>query len=191
VNKYFAVLAICAMLLLSTTLAGCGDNGSTNDPVTSTNTTGEVTGIENGGGLLETIVIPKNLEISVTGRLMTVTWDSVPYASGYIIYTTSTGCGSGNKIVNTENKTATNHKGEEIKSEIAEKGITTNGSGFVTFTGETSFTICLMTDPQQENVPMATALTAKIMAVGDDNNYLDSAYSEIITLEKSDYLPQG
>ena len=148
--------------------------------------------LDNAESMPVTLAIPANLNVSAVGRLMTVTWDAVPHASGYIVHTASVGCGSGNRIVNTATKTAANHSEEETNSAVAEQGITTSGSGFVTFTGETSFTIWLMAesnDPQHENVPMANALTAKIMAISDDGNYIDSEYSGATTLEKADYLP--
>ena len=131
--------------------------------------------------------IPANLNISVVGRLMTVSWDAVENASGYIIQTTSAGCISGDRIVNTDAKTATNHAGAATNSAIAENGITNRGNGFVTFTGETSFTIWLMSETGSETEVMATSLTATILALGDDVSFADSGRSAAVTLAKANY----
>ena len=135
------------------------------------------------------LATPANLSISVAGRLMTVTWDAVDNASGYIITTSSTACGSGNRIVNTATGTATSHAGTATNSGTAENGITNRGNGFVTFTSATSFTIWLMPEAGSETNVMATSLSANIMAVGDGVAYTDSERSATVTLAKADYGP--
>ena len=132
------------------------------------------------------LAAPSNLSISVTGRLMTVTWDAVENARGYIIRTESPGCASGNRIINTATKTVTNHAGASASSGTAENGITNRGNGFVTFTGDTSFTIWLMAEAGSETEAMATSLTARAMAVGDGTA---SEYSTEVRLVRSDYAP--
>ena len=133
--------------------------------------------------------IPANLTISVTGRLMTVTWDPIENATGYIIHTTSEACGSGNRIVNTSTKTVTSHSGSETNSAVSTDPITDRGNGFVTFTGENSFTIWLMPQSGSRTSVMATALIANIIAVGDFVNYTDSEQSNTVRIDKADYLP--
>ncbi|MCL2043788.1 MAG: hypothetical protein FWG89_06590 [Treponema sp.] len=135
------------------------------------------------------LVTPDNLSISVTGRLMTVTWNAVDNARGYIIHTTSPGCGSGNRIVNTATSTVTSHTGVTTNSSSAVNGITDRGNGFVTFTGETSFTIWLMPETGSETEVMANSLIANIAAVGDGVTYTDSGQSNDVTLNKADYQP--
>ena len=135
------------------------------------------------------LAIPANLQISVTGRLMTVTWNAVNNARGYIIHTTSVGCGSGNRIVNTATNTVTSHTGAEVSSAVYANGIIDRGNGFVTFTGTTSFTIWLMPETNSETEAMASSLIANIVAVGDGINYTNSPQSSNITLNKADYLP--
>ena len=131
--------------------------------------------------------IPANLSISVNTRLMTVTWDAVENASGYRIYTTSVGCPSGNRIVDTVTKTATDHNGTPTNSDTAAEGITDRGNGFVTFTGETSFTIWLMAVSGSQTEPMPSSLTARVMALFDGTDFTNSVFSEIVTIHKIDY----
>ena len=133
------------------------------------------------------LAVPDNLNIYVTGRLMTVTWDPVANASGYIIRSGSMGCLSANRIVNTVTRTATTHAGDAIDSSVAEHGITDKESGFVTFTGETSFTIWLMPEVDSETEVMAASLGAYIIAVGDRRNYSDSERSASAIINKADY----
>ena len=157
--------------MLSVSLIGCFRSGSNNAPPPGP----------------AQLAVPANLNISVTGRLMTVTWDAVNHASGYIINTKSAGCGSGNRIVNTATKNVTTLTGTATNSETAENGITNRGNGFVTFTGATSFTIWLMPEAGSETEVMAASLTAEIMAVGDGVTYTDSGYSSEAILNKADY----
>ena len=135
---------------------------------------------------------PENLKIVVVGRLMTVTWDAVSNASGYIIITESAGCGSGNRIVNTATKSVTNLTGAETFSETNNIPVIDKGNGYVTFISDTSFTIWLMPATDSTTEAMATSLTAKIMAVGKvagDNEYFDSNYSPVVTILKENYSP--
>ena len=136
------------------------------------------------------LAAPANLSVSVTGRLMTVSWDAVDNASGYIIHTASAGCTSGNRIVNTADKTVTNHAGARTNSRTAETGITIGGNGFVTFTGATSFTIWLMAETDQDDPNdevMTRSLTVKAMSVGDGADHLNSGYSTSVTINKDNY----
>ena len=140
-----------------------------------------------GGTQLPT---PANLNISVVGRLMTVTWDPVPNATGYIINVTSAGCATGNRIANTETRMATNHAGTTTRSAISPTPITA-ADGFITFTGETSFTMWLMANspaPQHAHIPMPTSLTARIMAIGR-GSYRNSEYSAPVTLNRAGFRP--
>ena len=127
------------------------------------------------------LAAPSNLSISINGRLMTVTWDAVDNARGYIVQTTSVGCVTGNRIVNTATRTVTNHAGNVTNSASARNGITNRGDGFVTFTGDTSFTIWLMAETGSSTEAMPTALAARAMAVGNDTA---SEYSAEVRLVK-------
>ena len=135
------------------------------------------------------LAVPSNLRIIVRGRLMTVSWNAVENASGYLIRTTSTGCASGNRIVNTSTMTATTDTGAAVNSASAAAGIRDRGNGFVTFTGDTSFTIWLMPASGSETTVMASSLSANIIALGDGVNYRDSRQSSNVTLNRSAYLP--
>ena len=129
---------------------------------------------------------PKNVQINVDVRQMIVTWDAVPHAQGYIIETTSEGCGSGNRTVNTKEGTAV---------------ITANGNnalfddgrnGAVKITGKTEIEITLMPEynipgdsgsGSNDNEPMPTSVAAKVMAIGgkvSDRKYTDSSYSNVV-----------
>ena len=135
------------------------------------------------------LATPANLSISVVGRLMTVSWDAVSNARGYIVHTASVACASGNRIVNTVSRTATTNTRTAVSSAAAENGITDRGSGFVTFTGATSFTIWLMSAAGSETEAMATSLTARVTAIGDGTSYTDSAQSNPVRLDKANYEP--
>jgi hypothetical protein len=120
--------------------------------------------------------IPANVTIDVTGRLMTVTWNAVDNALGYNIVTTSVGCGSGNRTVDTKEGTAvTTSSG--------------NAANNVQITGRTSIQLTLMAARGNPNAAMASAVTAKVMSLGGTvsaKEYVDSDYSEIVskTIEK-------
>jgi len=117
---------------------------------------------------------PENVKVEVTNRLMTVTWDAVKNAQGYEITTASTGCGSGNKLINTQEKTAKSHAGtgDYLKD---------NGSnGAVQIKKPTTIEITLMPGRNDNTKPMASAVSAKVKALGGEagkKKYLDSEYS--------------
>jgi hypothetical protein len=121
------------------------------------------------------LAVPANVKVEVVGRVMTVSWDAVANAIGYQIYTTSTGCGSGNRIVNTATQTATTHSNAAVTS--------------VVFIDDTSFRITLMASSSNPNAPMASAVSAKVMALADGEKYSDSDYSKEKKTEKAAYLP--
>jgi len=127
-------------------------------------------------GLPEDLGTPANVTITVVQRTMTVTWDAVNGAQGYEIITTSTGCGSGNRIINTKSGTA------NVFTEAAGIGADAlkndKSNGAVEIKGAAAIEITLM--PQMmgdQNVPMASAVSAKVRALGDGIKYLDSGYS--------------
>jgi len=128
----------------------------------------------------ENLGTPANVTITVEERTMTVTWNAVSGASGYEIITTSTGCGSGNRIINTKNGTANVYTEANGIGADALKNDKSNGA--VEITGATAIQITLM--PQMmgdQNVPMASAVSAKVKTLGDGDKYLDSEYSEVVT----------
>jgi len=124
----------------------------------------------------ENLGTPANVTITVVQRTMTVTWDAVSGAQGYEIVTTSTGCNSGNRIINTKSGTA------NIFTEAAGIGADAlkndKSNGAVEIKSAAAIEITLM--PQMmgdQNVPMASAVSAKVRALGDGIEYLDSGYS--------------
>ena len=128
----------------------------------------------------EALGTPANVKITVEGRTMTVTWNAVSDAQGYEIITTSTGCGSGNKIINTKNKTANVFKDGTIGADALKND---KSSGAVEINGATSIQITLMAKmgTGNENVPMASAVSAKVRALGDGDKHLDSEYSAVVS----------
>jgi len=117
---------------------------------------------------------PANVQIMVVGRLMTVTWNAVPNAQGYEITTTSTGCGSGNKLINTKANTATNLEGtgDYLKDD--------GSNGAVQIKAPTTIEITLMPAMGDDTKPMASAVSAKVKALGGEvgkDEYRDSEYS--------------
>jgi len=127
--------------------------------------------------------IPANVIIEVNVRQMTVTWNAVNNALGYEIYTTSENCGSGNRIINTRENTATSHTGTPASTDP-----TANGA--VQFKGATTIEITLMPEVGSTTEPMPTAVTAKVKALGGKTGgqeFLDSEYSAVTTLNKDDY----
>jgi hypothetical protein len=121
--------------------------------------------------------VPANVAITVVERTMTVTWNAVPNAQGYEIYTTSEGCGSGNRLINTKDKTAYGLTGDSSYLK------TDKSNGAVEILGSTKIQITLMPmGTGNENKPMASAVTAKVRAIGGvdgDNNYISSGYSTV------------
>ncbi|MDR1868358.1 MAG: hypothetical protein LBQ82_00055 [Treponema sp.] len=119
---------------------------------------------------------PTNVTITVDGRTMTVSWNAVNGAQGYEVYTTSVGCGSGNRIINTKDNTATDHDGKAsyLKSD--------KSNGAVEIKSATSIQITLMPMGEDNTKPMASKVTAKVRALGGESggtNYLDSEYSAV------------
>jgi hypothetical protein len=113
------------------------------------------------------LAIPANVDIDVTGRLMSVSWNAVDKALGYQVITTSVGCGSGNRTIDTKEGTAV---------------LTSSGkdASNVEITGETSIRITLMAARGDPSTAMASAVTAKVMSLGGTaSENVDSDYSEI------------
>jgi len=131
-----------------------------------------------------TLKAPSNIKVDVTLRVMTITWDVVPNALGYEIHTTSIGCASGNRIINTKENTATAHNG--TTNTLFNDG--RNGAVQIVSPNKVEITLMPMTPGSDE--PMPSAVTAKIKALGGTVNgqeYLDSEYSAVITLNKAEY----
>jgi len=140
---------------------------------------------------------PQNVKIDINVRSMTVTWDLVPNAQGYMIETTSANCRSGNKIINTIEMTAvmTSTGGSSLVGTDREDGVRVQAAdnGAVQIIGSNKIEITLMpewnipgdnTSGRNEDVPMATSVTAKVMALAGDissRGYLDSVYSDEVT----------
>jgi len=125
----------------------------------------------------ENLGTPANVTITVEARTMTVTWDAVSGASGYEIITTSTGCGSGNRIINTKNGTANVYTEANGIGANALKDDKSDGA--VEIKGAASFQITLMPAMGDSSKPMATAVSAKVKALGDGDKYFDSEYSAV------------
>jgi len=132
----------------------------------------------------ETLDVPSNIIITVTGRTMVVTWDEVKNASGYEIITDSEGCGSGKRKINTKDNTAVVYNTANDPPEGANALKDDKSNGAVEILAKNKIQITLM--PQMmgdQNVPMATAVTAKVKALGDTVSgkvYIDSEYSEVV-----------
>jgi len=134
------------------------------------------------------LAAPKNVKIEISaGRLMSVTWDAVPNAQGYMIITTSAGCGSGNRTIDTKEGTA-------VATSTGNNAIFDDfRNGAVQIKGNTRIEITLMpewnipgdnTSGRNEDAIMATSVTAKVMALGGnvlDREYIDSNYSDEVT----------
>jgi len=137
----------------------------------------------------EKLSVPLNVSVSVVGRWFTVSWDAVKNADGYVVYTESVGCGSGNRTAYTVDQTATNHA--ETPQPVTSV-FPANGS--VEFPTATSIRIWLMPKEMQmdnsKNVePMASQVSAKVKAVKTSDPSLDSDYSEVKIVVKADYEP--
>jgi uncharacterized lipoprotein NlpE involved in copper resistance len=133
------------------------------------------------------LAVPSNLEISVVGRWFNVSWDAVEGASGYIVYTNSVGCASGNRIVNTATVTAADHEGTAVNSLFP-------ANGSVEFPTATSIRIWLMPNGMPMNNSsdntrevMATEVSAKVKAVNINDASHDSDYSAERTVTKAHY----
>lgn len=125
---------------------------------------------------------PANLKIDVTGRTMIVSWDEVANASGYEIITFSENCGSGRRKINTRDGTAVVNFPESVNN--GKNALLDNASdGAVVILEKTKIQITLMPAIGNAAIPMATAVTAKVMSFGSDNKYLDSDYSSVVRKE--------
>jgi hypothetical protein len=128
---------------------------------------------------------PENIKIDVKGRTMTVTWDEVTNATGYEIITFSENCGSGRRKINTKTGTAiVNFPGSSSNGANALLNDETNGA--VVILAKNKIQITLMPAVGDLSKPMATAVTAKVMAFGgtvDGKKYLDSDYSSVVRKE--------
>jgi len=127
---------------------------------------------------VDILAVPANVQITVVNRTMTVTWNAVPNAQGYEILTTSTNCGSGNKLINTKANTATalNNSTNYLKDD--------GSNGAVQIKGATTIEITLMPKTMGSDEPMATAVSARVKALGGEtekDTYLDSGYSDAVT----------
>jgi hypothetical protein len=126
-----------------------------------------VTGCDKGP---KNLSAPANINVKVTGRTMTVTWNAVANAQGYEIVTTSVGCGSGNRTINTkENTTVATRSG--------------NPASNVNIGAENSITITLMAARGNPDAAMASAVTAMVKSLGgtvSGKEYIDSDYSETV-----------
>ena len=140
--------------------------------------------------------VPRNLRISVDHRLMTISWDAVDNAVGYVIHTTSENCGSGNRIINTATRQAwsstTNtaipdndiYLGMETFELDIEARRAAMAGGPIIFIDDTTIAIWLMSESMQLlDEVMATSLTARISAIA----FAESGYSREVRLNKTQY----
>jgi len=133
---------------------------------------------------------PANIKIDVIGRTMTVTWDEVANASGYEITTFSENCGSGRRKINTKAGTAVVNFPESANNG-ANALLNDESNGAVVILAKNKIQITLMPARKTDNTwdytkPMATAVTAKVMAFGgtvEGKKYLDSDYSSVVRKE--------
>jgi hypothetical protein len=165
----FVVLCAITGLLA---LVGCDDDNDDDNITGLLDLTGDDEEIDD-----HILGTPANVTITVVERTMTVSWGAVNNAQGYEIYTTSVGCGSGNKIINTKDNTATNltGTGSYIKDD--------KSNGAVEIKSTTSIQITLMPATGDNTKPMASKVTAKVKALGGEaggTNYLDSEYSAVV-----------
>ena len=139
---------------------------------------------------------PRNLRISVDHRLMTISWDAVDNAVGYIIETTSENCSSGDRIINTVTRQALSTVNnaaipetniyfsmEAFELDIEARRAAMAG-GPIIFIDDTTIAIWLMSESTQLlDEVMATSLTARVTAIA----FADSGYSREVRLNKSQY----
>jgi hypothetical protein len=115
--------------------------------------------------------VPENVGITVAGRDMTVAWDSVDNAQGYMIILTGEGCGTADRTINTR-------KGTVVVTRTGKP------ASNVEITGETSLKMILMESSEDPEIPMANSVTAKVMSLGgtvSNKKYIDSVYSEAVS----------
>jgi len=134
--------------------------------------------------------IPANIRIDVTDRTLIVTWDAVANASGYEVITYSEGCNSGRKKINTGKNKAVVFNPESTAKDGANALKKDKSSGAVEILEKNKIQITLMPSMSDSAKPMATAVTAKVRALGgtvSGINYSDSDYSaEVNTVLGSD-----
>ena len=162
-----------------------------------------------GTGHTGQLNVPANLSISVDHRLMTISWDAVENAVGYIIQTTSENCGSGNRIINTATRQAWNTDTgaiipysniylsmDEFELDIEDRKAMMPG-GPIIFINDTTIAIWLMSESMELlDEPMPTSLTARISAAafvqyghstGARLDFAESGYSPLVSLNKANY----
>jgi len=130
---------------------------------------------------------PENIKIDINVRTMTVSWDEVDNATGYEIITFSENCGSGRRKIDTKAGTAVVNFPESA-SNGANALLDDESNGAVVILAKNKIQITLMPARKADNSwdlskPMATAVTAKVMAFGGTvagKKYLDSDYSSIV-----------
>jgi len=130
---------------------------------------------------------PENIKIEVNERTMIVSWDEVPNATGYEIITFSENCGSGRRKINTKAGTAVvNSPGSANDGKNALLDDKSNGAVVILAKNKIQITLMPAMGAGNENKPMATAVTAKVMAFGglvSGKKYLDSDYSSVVKKE--------
>lgn len=132
--------------------------------------------------------VPAKVTINVTGRTMVVEWKQVANASGYEIITYSEGCGSGRKKIDTKAGTAVVYNKEDPENSSLANALGTKkddgtpANGSVEILGKTKIQITLMPAMGDDTKPMATAVTAKVMALGG-KKYTNSEYSPEVKKE--------
>ncbi|MDR0455086.1 MAG: hypothetical protein LBH20_00180 [Treponema sp.] len=139
----------------------------------------------NGEAKGNALNVPENVKIEVEGRTMIVIWDAVDNVSGYEIVTYSEGCNSGKKKINTLKTTAVVfnpdnpvNDGADALNTKKDDGTPANGS--VEIVSKTKIQITLMPATTDPTKPMATAVTTKVMSLGE-KGYTNSGYSEVVT----------
>ena len=174
-NRIWSSGVAAIVLVLSIGLIGCATTGT------------------RGTGQLN---VPRNLSVSVDGRLMTITWDAVDNAMVYIIHTTSENCSSGNRIINTATRQAWSSSTnaaipetniyfsmEAFELDIEARRAAMAG-GPIIFINDTTVAIWLMSESMQLlDEVMATSLSARISAIA----FVDSGYSREVRLNKTQY----
>jgi len=170
--KFFIKLAVVTTLVNLFFLTGCNTMG-------------------NKAGEGKELAAPKNVKIEFNVRQMIVTWDAIPNASGYEIITSSENCGSGNRIINTKNNTASTLNGGNV---LVGGDNYAAANGVVQIHAKNKIEITLMPEwnipgnnqsGRNENKIMATSVTVKVKALGGSRGYSDSDYSDTITFDTS------
>ena len=137
------------------------------------------------------LAAPKNVKIEINNRQMIVTWDAIPNALGYEIITTSENCGSGNRTINTKENTAAAPNGNNT---LVGGNNAAASNGVVQIHAKNKIEITLMPEwnipgdnqsGRNESKIMATAVTAKVRALGGARGYTDSDFSETVTFDTS------